>query len=206
VYVRQPVWGRKIATSRFHRDSQWIGNIEWESSIITISEQIDYLNFQIQEFVACINSLPASLFLKEIDSWAVRDIVAHLIGWNRHTIEGCQQIRKREIPFYFIDAVNDFSKINEVSVQKYDSKNKQKLIDELETSFQELRQFLLTLTPIEWEADYGVRYKGAIITIKNTINELVNDYILHRQQINGWAKGIKSANRYNDGQIQVQEE
>ena len=168
-------------------------------TVITIAEQINKLNRCIQEFVICINSLPSSLFLKKMDNWAVRDVLAHLIGWNQYSVEGCQQIRKGELPFYFVDPGDDFSKVNTISVRKYNSKNRRRLVNELEASTQELRQFLLSLTPTEWEADYGVRYRGGMITIRNTIDVLIRDYVLHRQQVEEWAKSVENP----DGQAVV---
>ena len=136
----------------------------------------------------CVDTLPALLFLTKIDSWSPRDVLAHLIGWNRYTIEGCQQIRKGETPFYFIDPGDDFSKVNALLVQEYYSSDKRRLINELETSAQELEQFLLSVDPTEWEADYGVTYEGGPVTIKNSIDVLIRDYVVHRQQIEKWAE------------------
>jgi hypothetical protein len=160
---------------------------------ITIEEQLNNLDACIQAFISCINSLPEVFFLKKMDKqWAPRDVVAHLIGWNRYTIEGCQQIRRGELPFYFINPGRDFSKVNAVSVRKYHSRNRPKLVNELEASAQELRQFLLSLDPAEWEADYGVRWRGGRVTIRNTADVLIRDYVLHRQQIEEWVKTAES--------------
>jgi hypothetical protein len=159
---------------------------------ITIEEQLNNLDTRIQIFVRCIDSLPEAFFLKKMDKhWAPRDVLAHLIGWNRYTIEGCQQMRRGETPFYFIDPGDDFSKVNAMSVRKYGSKNRRKLVNELEASAQELRQFLLSVDAREWEADYGVRYKGGLVTIRNTVDALMSDYIHHRQQIKEWAKRVE---------------
>jgi hypothetical protein len=160
---------------------------------ITIEEQLNNLDTRIQVFVRCIDSLPEALFLKKMDKhWAPRDVVAHLIGWNRYTIEGCPQMRRGETPFYFIDPGDDFSKVNAVSVRKYHSRRRQKLVNELEASAQELRHFLLSLDPAEWEADHGVRWRGGRVTIRNTVDVLIRDYVLHRQQIEEWAKTAES--------------
>ena len=151
-------------------------------------EQIKNLSYCIQEFIRCIDTLPALLFLTKIDNWSPRDVLAHLIGWNRYTIEGCQQIRRGEIPFYFIDPGDDFSKVNALLVKKYNSSDKRRLINELETSAQELEQFLLSVDPTEWEANYGVTYEGEPVTIKNSIDVLIRDYVVHRQRIEKWAE------------------
>ena len=157
---------------------------------MTIEEQIGYLSNNIQEFTECINSLPEDLFLKKLDEWAPRDILAHLIGWNRYTIEGCQQIIKCETPFFLIDPGYDFSKVNAVSVQKYDSKDRQALIEELKASARELLQFLLSVESTQWNADYGVTYRGGTVTVMNMVEALASDFIHHRLQIEKWVESL----------------
>ena len=77
-------------------------------------------------------------------------------------------------------------------VQKYSSRNKRKLVDELKVSSQELKQFILSFDPAEWEADRGVRHEGGSVTIKNTVDVLIRDYIHHKEQIEKWAKSANS--------------
>ena len=145
------------------------------------------------------NALPEGLFLEKMNDWAPRDVLAHLIGWNRYTIEGCQQISKGETPFYLIDPGDDFSKVNAVLVQRYDSRDERQLLDELKASAEELKQFLLSLGSVEREAgygvsyaDHGVGYEGAV-TIRNTVDMLIYDYVEHREQIEEWVKSHESA-------------
>jgi hypothetical protein len=57
------------------------------------------------------------------------------------------------------------------------------LLDELEASAQELIKNLGSLDPGEWARDYGVRHKEARVTIQNTIDEFIEDYDIHRKQI-----------------------
>jgi hypothetical protein len=93
-----------------------------------------------------------------------------------------------EVPFYDIEPGEDYSKVNAVLVCEYSSRDKQELLDELKASTQELIQFLQLLDSSEWDCDYGVRHQGAIITIRDTIDELIEDYDIHREQIKEWAK------------------
>jgi hypothetical protein len=155
---------------------------------ITIKERVDKLYRSIREFKVCIESLPESLFLKKIDGWAPRDITAHLIGWNLSTMKGCQQIMKGETPFYLIDPGDDFCKVNAVLVREYDSRDKKELVAQLDASTKELNKFLDTIARDDWEADFGVKYQGQPVTIKNSIDALTDDFIAHRQQIEQWAK------------------
>ena len=155
-------------------------------------EQIKNFHRCVQEFVRCIDSLPEPLFLNKMDDWAPRDVTAHLIGWNLYKIKGCQQIMNGEIPFYFIDPGDDYCKINAVLVREYDSKDKNELITQLNASAEKLSEFLAALNPRDWETDFGVKYVGRTVTIKNSIEAMAYDFIHHRQQIEMWAENQKN--------------
>jgi hypothetical protein len=160
---------------------------------MTIKTQVNRFDHSVKDFARCIEALSEKSFLAKLNGWSPRDILAHLIGWNRYTITGCEQIRKGQIPFYFIDPGDDFSKVNAVLVQQYAATDQKELLGELEVSAQALKQYLLSLTPTEWEADYGVRYAGSPITIRNSVEALLEDYIAHRQEIEEQGGGSLSA-------------
>ncbi len=152
-------------------------------------EKLADLGASVDEFVRCIEVLPAESFLKTIVRWTPRDIVAHLIGWNRYTIEGCQQLGRGEAPFYLLDAGNDFRTVNAASVRTYAATNRAELLAELQASRRELEQYLRALDPPEWDTDRGVRYRGRPVTIRNTIAALGHDYRRHMRRIEAWAHG-----------------
>ncbi len=161
-----------------------------EGKSINPKQQVDNLDLSIKKYIRCLDSLPDVLFLKKMDDWAPRDITAHLIGWNLYTIEGCQQIMRGETPSFFIDPGNDFSKVNAVLVREHNSTDKAELIKQLEASAKELKQYVLSLDPTEWDNDYGVTYKGGVVTVKNMVDALCYDFNSHRQQIEQWAESI----------------
>ena len=153
-----------------------------------ITEQLEKYNRGIREFMKCVESLPEALFLTKMDDWAPRDVAAHLIGWNLGTLEGCQQMKNREIPAYLIDPGDDFCKFNAVLVREYNSKDRNELMSQLNDSAEKLREYLNALDPADWETDFGITYHGQTVTIKNTVDALVSDFINHRQQIGKWAE------------------
>ena len=153
---------------------------------MNIETQIAKFDQSIEDFVHCVASLNEEFFLKRSDHWSPRDVVAHLIGWNRYTIEGSNQIRRGELPFYEIDPGEDCCKVNAVLILEYSSTDRQKMLDELQVSYHELKRFIQSLDSSEWSRDYGVRLKGAIITIQNTVDELIEDYDIHIERIKEW--------------------
>ena len=55
-------------------------------------------------------------------------------------------------------------------------------------SFQALQNYLLFLDPNDWKTDFGVRFRGSTITIKDDVAELIQDYEDHREEIQAWVK------------------
>lgn len=97
-------------------------------------------------------------------------------------------MKKGETPAYLIDPGEDFCKVNAVLVSRYNSRDKSELISQLRTSADEFKKYLLALDSADWETDFGIIWKGQTITIKNTIDALISDFINHRQQIEKWAE------------------
>jgi len=151
-------------------------------------EQIRQIEKAVSEYISTIEKLPEDLFLTPMNGWSPRDVTAHLIGWNQHTIQGCRQIIQGERPDYFEDADNNYRNLNARSVKKFASKNKVNLLAECADSFKDLKSYLESLTPQQWEKDYGVRYRDWMITIYNTVLALQKDYEIHREEIERWAR------------------
>lgn len=157
---------------------------------MTIKLQVIEFGLRVDEFTRTVASLSKELFLKKINHWSPRDILAHLIGWNRHLIRGCRQIKKGELPFYDIDPGENYSRINAGLIKKYSSQDREVLLSELQISAGELKQYLQSLDQREWNYDYGVTHQGAIVTIKNTVDDLISDYLHHKEQIEALTKEI----------------
>ncbi|MDI6785007.1 MAG: ClbS/DfsB family four-helix bundle protein [bacterium] len=149
----------------------------------TIRQQIETFDKNLEDFIRCIKSLSKNQFIKKINGWSSRDILAHLIGWNYYTISGAENIRRRTSPDYLSNPGENFSKVNAELVRKYASPVRRKLLAELKTSSQELKRYMSRLDPSEWNRDFGVKWEGSSITIRNTIDALINDYVRHRKQI-----------------------
>ncbi len=150
---------------------------------MTIEDQIVRLDRSVKAFSQCVASLDEQRFLQKLNGWTPRDIVAHLVGWNRYVIKGGRQILLGELPFYDIDPGDNYSKVNAVLVGEHSSSSSEELLADLRRSARELKEFLRSVDLSDWNRDYGVRHGGSTITIKNTMDELIDDYDHHRKQI-----------------------
>ena len=139
------------------------------------------------QFAALIQSLPETLFLSTMNGWSPRDVVAHLIGWNRCMREVCLRLQQGQTPFYYADAANDFQNVNAELVARYASQDKDVMLAELSTSKEELIQYLVSLDASIWDTDYGVQHhRGGTATVARTVKSLGDDYQDHRQEIEAW--------------------
>jgi hypothetical protein len=150
---------------------------------VTIEDQIDQLEHCIRTFAGSVAALDERLFLSKVSGWTVRDVLAHLTGWNRHIVRGSQQILSGELPFYDVDPGPDYSTVNAALVREYGDVDRAALLANLAASTGELTEFLRAIDPGEWDRDFGVRHDGETLTVKNTVDELIADYDHHRAQL-----------------------
>lgn len=149
----------------------------------SIENQVRELDRAVAAFVELVGTLDETTFLGPLGRWSARDVVAHLIGWNRYIIRGARQIVRGELPFYDVDPGEDYANVNRAHVRDYPSRVKEDLLAELKASARELSEALSTLDPGAWSRDFGVRHKGQTITIRSTVDDLIVDYAHHAKQI-----------------------
>jgi len=164
-----------------------------EANPMTIEDQMDQFEHCVQAFAASVAALDEHLFFRKVDGWTPRDILAHLIGWNRYIVEGSKQILRSELPFYNVDPGPNYSKINAALIREYDDKDRSVLLEKLAKSADELIAFLRAIAPEEWDRDFGIRHKGEnltvnytsddLVTVKNTVDDFISDYDHHRRQL-----------------------
>jgi len=160
---------------------------------VTVEDQIDRFEHCVAAFAASVTALDERLFLRSANGWTPRDMVAHLIGWNRHIVLGAKQIMRGALPFYDIDPGPNYSKVNAALVNECTDTDRSVLLERLAESAGELKSFLRAIASGEWDRDYGVRHKGEsltvnctandLVTVKSTVDELIADYDHHRRQL-----------------------
>ena len=158
-----------------------------------IEEQINQYERCVEAFAASVTALDERLFFRNVNGWTPRDIVAHLIGWNRQIVLGAKQILCGELPFYDVDPGPNYSKVNAVLVRECDDTDRSVLLERLAGSKGELITFLRAIAPGEWDRDFGIRHKGEkltakstaddLVTVKSTVDDLIGDYDHHRIQL-----------------------
>ncbi len=150
---------------------------------MTVKDQLENFQRCVEAFAGTVAALDERVFLRKVTDWTVRDIVAHLVGWNRHVLRGAKQILRCELPFYDVDPGSDYSKVNAALVREYGDTDRLALLESLAASAGELTAFLRAIDPGDWDRDFGVRHKGEMLTVKSTMDDLIADYDHHRGQL-----------------------
>jgi hypothetical protein len=148
------------------------------------STQLEQHDRAYQDFVSLIGSLTREQFLRRRNAWAPRDVVAHLIGWNRNIRAGCDQIFAGQIPFYHADAPNDYRTLNAGFTARYDSMESDVLLRELADAARDLRTYFEAVDQADWSRDFGPRhYRGGPATIGRCAESITREYVEHGRDI-----------------------
>ncbi len=148
------------------------------------TDQLVQFDMAFQHFVRVVEALRADRFLASLGEWTPRDIVAHLVGWNRNVLVGCQQIQSGLQPFYHVDGPNDYRALNAEIIARFNSTDRPALLRELSKGRDLLVSYLEGVDEREWSKDFGVRhYRGGPATIARAIESLTADYVNHAAEI-----------------------
>ena len=155
---------------------------------MSVSDQCARLERAVEDMTRCLQALAPERYLEKLNGWAPRDILAHLVGWNRATIKGSEELRRGEVPYYDLDPGEDYSEMNAAFVREHSSVDREALLAELEASAGELSGYLLGLGGEDWSREWGVRHGDELLTIQGSIDDLIDDYGHHRRQIETWLR------------------
>ncbi len=151
---------------------------------MTKMDQLEQFDKAFEHFVGVVDSLSREQFLASLGDWTPRDIVAHLVGWNRNILVGCQQIQTGLQPFYHVDGPNDYRNVNSETIARFNSTDRQALLRELAKGRDLLVSYLEGVEEQDWSKDFGARhYRGGPATIGRSIESLTNDYLNHAAEI-----------------------
>ncbi len=150
------------------------------------TDQLVQFDMAFGHFVRLVESLSLEQFLASLGDWTPRDIVAHLVGWNRNVLVGCQQIQSGLQPFYHVDGPNDYRVLNAEIIARFNSTDRPALVRELSKGRDLLVSYLEGVDEHEWNRDFGVQhYRGGPATIARAVESLTADYVTHAGEIAG---------------------
>lgn len=145
----------------------------------------------ISEFVETrrkILDMASSLSLARQDEvflgvWSVKDLLAHLVGWDFTNIEAAKAVLAGQLPDFYAYHDRDWQTYNARLVAEYKRDNFADLLSSVEDSSQKLVEFLKTVPAEEFDKDTGVRAGHYRVTIARLLRVEINDEKTHYTQV-----------------------
>lgn len=115
--------------------------------------------------------------------WSVKDMLAHLIGWDHTNLDAVQRVLEGQAPTFYEHHDRDWHSYNAMLVKKYKKKSASKLLVSAGASQEKLIKYLQTIPPEYFNKDFGVRFRGYKVTIQRLLEAETKDEQTHLQQM-----------------------
>lgn len=115
--------------------------------------------------------------------WSVKDLLAHLVGWDKANLRAAKSILKGQVPSFYEHSDRDWQTYNAMLVKKYRKDSFEELLASARDSHEKLIEFLRTVPPENFNKDFGVRFRGYKVTIQRLLEAETKDEQTHYQQI-----------------------
>ena len=136
----------------------------------------------------CILGAASSLPAEKQDEvflgvWSVKDLLAHLAGWDYTNIEAAKEILAGQLPSFYAHHDRGWKSYNASLVAQYKQEDYAALLASVRGSHQELIDFLRTVPAEEFDKDRGLRAGRYKVTIARLLQVEISDEKKHCAQI-----------------------
>jgi uncharacterized damage-inducible protein DinB len=122
-----------------------------------------------------------------LGTWSVKDLLAHLVGWDYTNMDAVRDIREGKPPRAFEHWDPDWVQYNAELVSRHKRENMEEMLRSIEQSHNALVKFVRTLPAEDIVKDFGVRSPdGRNITVEWFLQFEIDDEGRHYQQIRDW--------------------
>ena len=118
-----------------------------------------------------------------LGNWSVKDLLAHLIGWDYTNTLAVKAILTNKVPVFFSHYDKDWRTYNARLVTQYKLNNFRQLVRAVQKSHRDLITLLQSVPAAEFSKDRGLRSDGYKVTIARILQAELDDERVHHQQI-----------------------
>jgi hypothetical protein len=118
-----------------------------------------------------------------LGSWSIKELLAHLSGWDIANIEAVQAVLDGRLPAFYDQHDRDWRRYNALLVERYGQEDFQRLLTAAADSHHLLLDTLRAVPAAEFDQDRGVRFRGYKVTIGRLLQAELEDERVHLQQI-----------------------
>ncbi len=115
--------------------------------------------------------------------WSVKDLLAHLIGWDFTNLEAAKAILSGQLPAFYAHHDKDWRTYNAQLVARYKQEDFTALVKAVADAHHQLIEFLKTISAGEFDKDRGIRFRGYKVTIARLLRAELEDEKIHHSQI-----------------------
>ena len=119
--------------------------------------------------------------------WSIKDLLAHLVGWDFANLEAAQAVLAGKVPAFYAHHDRDWKTFNARLVAEHKKDDFALLLASVEDSHQVLIDFLETIPAEEFDRDRGIRFRRYKVTIARLLQAEAKDEAEHYTQIKEFA-------------------
>jgi hypothetical protein len=119
--------------------------------------------------------------------WSVKDLLAHLAGWDFTNIEAAKEILSDMLPGFYQHHDRDWRSYNARLVEEYGKDDFAELVSSVEDSLKKLVEFLEKVPAEEFDRDRGIRFRRYKVTIARLLQAEIDDEKVHHTQVQDFA-------------------
>ena len=137
-----------------------------------------------RELLEAVCTLPAEkqgqVFL---GTWSVKDLLAHLVGWDFTNLEATQEVLAGRLPGFYAQHDRDWQTYNAGLVARYKQDDFAALLASVQDSHRQLVDLLETVPADEFNKDRGVRVGRYKVTLARLLQAETRDEQEHCTQV-----------------------
>ena len=155
-----------------------------KSQILRKDQTISNLLEARRNILAVVSKLStAQRNLVFLGIWSIKDLLAHLIGWDYTNVEAIKSVLDGQLPSFYKHKDKDWQTYNAMLVNRYKRDSSKELLAAVKESQKELIDFVQTIPPEHFNKDFGVRFRGYKVTVQRLLEADTKDVRTHREQI-----------------------
>ena len=136
---------------------------------------------------------PEMMEVRFVGIWTIRDLLAHLSGWDITNFQAAQEIMDGKVPSFYAYHDRDWKSYNATLVEEYKREDLQSQLSQMRDTHDKLIRFLEELPAEEFFKDRGIRNKGYKVILSRLLEVEREDEEIHMQQIRDCVESFQSA-------------
>jgi len=115
--------------------------------------------------------------------WSVKDILAHLVGWDFANMDAVHSVLEGRLPAFYEHYDHDWQTFNALLVEKYKKGSFKELLAVVRASQIKLVELAQSVPTEQFNKDFGVRFRRSKVTVLRLLEADIKDVRTHHQQI-----------------------